>query len=185
MAYSNKYQYETSPKKVAPEYRPKKKQPTKTVTKKNQSITPKKQMPKSAKNPNADLAKKAKLKQDRKRKAKVIFMVMFLFLVLFVISYRSSLISENFAEIKNLKKDLEVLEKENQQLDVGIESTLNLNNIEKIATEKLGMQKLKSDQIVYVNLQREDYIQPASEKVVMEENQSFWQKILNELNKIF
>lgn len=182
MAYGSKYQYGTSPRKIAPDYRPKRKPTTKTRnTPKKQSVVKRTQVPKTRKKPNISLAQKAKLKQERKMKAKVIAMVLCLFAVLFVISYRSSLISENFAEIKDLKKDLEIIEKENQQLSVGIESTLNLNNIEKIAEEKLGMQKLKSDQIIYVNLPKKDYIQPASEEVVFQDNLNFFQKLINKI----
>lgn len=183
MAYNNsRYQYGTSPRKIAPDYSParRKKEITKTVPRK-QNTTQKKQMPKAKTKENVDLARKAKLKEEAKMKRKVLAIVLCIFAVLFVISYRSSLISESFAEIKDLKLELEAIEKENQQLSVSIESTLNLNNIEKIAEEKLGMQKLKSDQIVYVNLPKEDYIQPASEEVLIEEDKNFFENIIDKI----
>ncbi len=181
MAYSSKYQYGTSPRKIAPEYGPVKKHTSNQRKKVNKQAMIKKQSTKAVKKKNVNLAQKAKLKKERIMKMKVIAMVLCLFAVLFVISYRSSLISENFAEIKSLKKELESLEKENQQLNVGIESSLNLNNIEKIAEEKLGMQKLKSDQIVYVNLPKQDYIQPASEQVNVNTKENFIQKLINDI----
>ena len=183
MAYGNKYQYGTSPRKIAPEYRPVRKQVTKTKTtaRKPQTNVRKTQPPQNSRKVRMSPAQKAKLKQEKRMKSKVIAIVLFVFTVLFIISYRSSLISQNFAEIKDLKTELETLEKENQQLSVGIEAALNLNNIEKIATKKLGMQKLKSDQIVYLNLDKEDYIQPASEEVEMEENQNFIQKLISKI----
>ncbi len=181
MAYSNKYQYGTSPRKISPEYRPVRKQSTKTTARRQQQTAKKSQTPRTSKKANISLAQKTKLRQERRMKGRVIAIVLCLFIMLFVISYRSSLISQNFANIKNLKNELETLEKENQQLSVGIEAALNLNNIEKIAEEKLGMQKLKSDQIVYLNLEKEDYIQPASEEVVMEENQNFIKKLISKI----
>lgn len=181
MAYSSKYQYGTSPRKIVPEYRPVKKNTTNQRKTVNRQSMVRKQQPNTAKKKNINLAQKAKLKKERMMKIKVIAIVMCLFAVLFVISYRSSLISENFAQIKDLKKELESLEKENQQLNVGIESTLNLNNIEKIAEEKLGMQKLKSDQIVYVNLPKKDYIQSASEQVKINKSENFIQKLINKI----
>lgn len=181
MAYSSKYQYGTSPRKIAPEYRPIKKNTSDQRKTANKQSTVRKKQTNTAKKKNINLAQKAKLKKERMMKMKVIAMVLCLFAVLFVISYRSSLISENFAQIKNLKKELESLEKENQQLNVGIESTLNLNNIEKIAEEKLGMQKLKSDQIVYVNLPKQDYIQPSSEQIRVDKNENFIQKLINKI----
>ena len=51
------------------------------------------------------------------------------------------------------------LEKENEQLKVNIENSVNLNNIEQAAKEKLGMQKLTNKQAVYVSLPKKDYIE--------------------------
>ena len=41
---------------------------------------------------------------------------------------------------------MEALSKTNQQLAVSIENSLNLNNIEQVAKEKIGMQKLNNNQ---------------------------------------
>ena len=57
---------------------------------------------------------------------------------MFVISYRNSLINESFTENENLKTDLAALEKQNEQLKVNLENSLNLTNIEKLAEKKLG-----------------------------------------------
>jgi len=51
---------------------------------------------------------------------------------------------------------------------VVIENGETLNNVEKIAKEKLGMQKLTNKQTVYVNLPKEDYVESASEEVVVQ-----------------
>ena len=75
----------------------------------------------------------------------------------------------------NQKKQLAALQKENEQLKVSIENSLNLNNIEKVAKEELGMQKLSSKQVVYVTLPKKDYVESASEKIVMEEDKSWWE----------
>ena len=74
------------------------------------------------------------------------------------------------------------MEKENAQLEVNMENSLNLNNIEKAAKEKLGMQKLDESQKVYVSLPKEDYVEPASEQVIVEENTNW---LTNLINKIF
>ncbi len=46
-----------------------------------------------------------------------------------------------------------------------------------MAKEKLGMQKLENSQKVYVNLPKKDYIESASEEVVVQEELNIWQKI--------
>ncbi len=61
------------------------------------------------------------------------------------------------------------IQKENEQLKVSIENSLNMSNIEKVAKEELGMVKLTSKQTVYISLPKKDYVESASEKVVIEE----------------
>ena len=110
-------------------------------------------------------------------------MVIAIFIVLLTISYRNSQINENFNQVQNLKKELSTLEKENEQLKVNIENSVNLNNIEQAAKEKLGMQKLTNKQAVYVSLPKKDYIETATEEVKIEENQNWFEKILNIFKK--
>lgn len=153
------YQYETSPKKLEPEYEPrknpyqKKKSSTRKIMQKNK-------------------------KRHLKPKAKLILYMMVSFFILFAISYQNSLITESFNKKETLKKDLSALEKENEQLKVNIEKSLNLNNVEQSAKEMLGMQKLDNSQKVYINLPKKDYIESSVEKIIMEEETSFWQKLI-------
>ena len=97
------------------------------------------------------------------------------------ISYRNSQINEKFTEIQSLKKELSATQKENEQLKVNIENNLNLNTVEKMAKEKLGMQKLTNRQTVYINLPKKDYVEPASEKIVKNSNENWFQKLTNKL----
>ena len=41
------------------------------------------------------------------------------------------------------------------------------------------MQKLSNDQKIYVSLPKQDYVAPASEQIVIEEEQNLFQKIFN------
>lgn len=160
----NRYQYETSPRKIQPEYEPIKepyaRKKTTTVKKKNSSAKPKRHL---------------------KTHVKVVFYVLVIFASLFVISYRNSLINESFNENEQLKTNLSSIQKQNEQLKVNLENSLNLTKIQRIAEKKLGMQKLDNSQKVYVSLDKKDYVEPASEKVVMNDNQNWFTKILNTL----
>lgn len=158
------YQYETSPKKLEPEYRPEKNPYSKK---------------KSGALKNKDVNQKEKPRNQVKERLKLVINIAIIFSALFVISYRNSKINESFNKNAGLKQSLAVTQKENEQLQVNIENSLNLSNIEKIAKEKLGMQKLDNSQKVYVSLPKKDYIEPAVEKVTIEENQNIFQKILN------
>ena len=76
---------------------------------------------------------------------------------------------------------MSILQKENEQLKVAIENSLNPSVIEKIAREELGMQKLSSKQTVYITLPKRDYVESASEKMIMEEEKSWWQKLVDKI----
>ncbi len=167
MAYnSSRYQYETSPRKLQPEYEPKPKKYPKKSTARKAKVS-KKQAP------------KPKVKRHLKSKVKIVLYVVIGFIILFAISYRNSVINEKFTQIKTLKTNLAALEKENEQLAVNIENNLNLKTIEQSAQELLGMQKLENAQKVYVKLPKEDHIEPVTEEIIEEDNSNWFQKIIN------
>ena len=55
-----------------------------------------------------------------------------------------------------------------------------MNNIEKLAKEKLGMQKLTNKQTVYVNLPKKDFTETPSEEVVKEEK-NWFEKLVDKI----
>ena len=126
---------------------------------------------------NVQSVKKSKV--NAKARLKIVLFLVAGFSVLFAISYQNSLISESFNRKEQYKKEMEALSKTNQQIEVGIENNLNLNSIEQAAKEKIGMQKLNNSQTIYVSLPKQDYVAPASEQIVIEEDTNFIQKIVN------
>ena len=162
MAY-NRYQYGTSPRKLQPEYEPiQKKYPKKSTARK---MNPKKS--------------KKVAKQTKKEHTKMIMYLFAAFAILFAISYRNSIIDENFKQTQELKTELSTIQKENEQLEVSIESSLNLKNIEEVAKNELGMEKLDSSKTRYISLPREDYVEPATEEIIMQEETSWIEEIWN------
>ena len=83
---ANRYQYETSPRKLEPEY-----EPIKEPYSRKKTTTVKKK------------ANKPKQKSQIKTNIKTITYVFLIFASLFVISYRNSLINESFNENEKLK----------------------------------------------------------------------------------
>ena len=159
----NGYQYSTSPRKLEPEYRPhKQKRKLKVV-----EDLPRQEVKIS--------------KEQKKKQLKITLAVIAIFGLLLTISYRNSQINEEFNKMQNLKQELASVQKENEQLKVSIENGLNLNNIEKSAKEKLGMQKLTNRQIVYVTLPKKDYVESASEKVVIDNQENWFQKFVDKI----
>lgn len=168
----NKYQYETSPRKLEPEYAPKKNNYKGKKSTARKSETSKQKV------------NNKKLQEERKKHRKVIMYVILAFAVLFAISYRNAQIDESFEKVQDYKKELAAVEKENSQLELAIESNLNLSNVEQQAKELLGMQKLTNQQIVYVNLEKDDHIESAAESVNIEE-EGFFDKVINTVKSLF
>ncbi len=159
----NMYQYGTSPRKIQPERQPQRK---------NRNLRVVEDLPRQ----------KVKISVTQKRKQlQLTLIVIGIFMVLLTISYRNSQINEKFSTIQSLKKELSSIEKENEQTKVTIENSLNLNTIEKLAKEKLGMQKLTNRQTVYINLPKKDYVEAPTEEVVIEKEQNWFQKLIGKI----
>ncbi len=167
----NKYQYETSPRKLEPDYSIKKKRKVYNPT-----------APERKKVEKTNIKQAVMRKRDR---AKIVVALVTVFVAVFTVSYRNSQIDESFAKNEELKKSYLAVEKENEQIKVDIENSLNYNNVEQQAKELLGMQKLSNKQTVYVNLPKKDYIQPATETVVIEKEEGFFAKIINKIKGVF
>lgn len=165
---TNRYQYETSPRKIQPDYVPKQKQYSKKSTLSKKTNKP-----------------KNKAETVQKNNAKVVLCIGIVFVVLFAISYRNALIAQEYSGIKSLKSKLSVVEKENEQLEVNIESKTNLRTIEEKASKELGLKKLDDSQTVYVSLDKQDYIESSTEEVKLQEESNWFTNILNKIKNIF
>lgn len=161
----SRYEFTTSPRKVQPEIKPRKQSKKREL--KIVEDLPRQKIEVSA--------------EQKKKQLKLTFIVIAIFAVLLTISYRNSQINEQFSKVQAMKKELSSLEKENEQLKVSIENGLNMNTIEKLAKENLGMQKLTNRQTQYISLPKKDYVEPASEEVVVKETQNWFEKILNKI----
>lgn len=158
---TNKYQYETSPRKLQPEY----------------------------KQPKTNIKKKKNVKQLKSGKNKVstynykyLFLVIIGFALFFTISYRNALIDQKFSEIKKLKSELEQIDKENQQIKINLENKEVLNTIEKKAYE-LGLKKASETEMIYIDLDVQDYVESSQNEIVVETDNIF-DKIINKIKEI-
>lgn len=158
------YEFGTTPRKHEPQYKPNRK--SKEEIEKQIKIN--------------ERQRRNAIQLEKKKHNQNVALIVAIFLILLGISYRSSLINEKFSEIQKAKNDLAAIEKTNGQLEVSIESSLNLSSIEESAKEKLGMQKLDNSQKVYVTLDKKDYVEVASTDVKLEdESKNWYQKIIN------
>lgn len=178
MAASSKvfYQYETSPRKLEPDYKP---------SKKNNKSSNKKNNKAKLKKTNLQIKKEKEILQ-KKLKFKVIIYVLVLFAAFFVITYRNSQIDESFMKVKSMQSDLALLQKENEQLKVNIENSFNLSTIEQQAKELLGMQKLDNSQKEYISLPKKDFVEPVSEKIIFQDGSDTWyEKLLRVITNLW
>ena len=168
-----RYQYETSPRKLEPIKNPKrnpKKQKKSTV--------------KTTKKSTEELRKAKKV--ERNNKIKLVTYLFIGFGILMAIGYRNSQINEAFTANKKLERQISEVQKENEQLEVNIQNSLNLSQIEQEAKVRLGMQKLNSRQTVYVQLPKKDYVEAASEQVVIhDENKNIIDTVIDWIKDLF
>ena len=166
---ANGYQYETSPRKLQPEYTPIKKQYPKKSTASKKIVNAQKQV---------------KAVQS-KNNIKIMLYIGIIFAMLFAISYRNALIAQTYSQVQSLKAELSQVEKGNEQLEVTIDSKTNFSAIEKRATEELGMKKVNDSQTVYVSLDKKDYIESSADSVKLEEELNWFEKIVSKIQEIF
>ena len=167
------YQYETSPRKIKPDYnKPQKNAPQYNKPKTKNKVKPKGKQSKKQVDKNQ---KQEDLKKQNiliaKTKLSVFFKCVLLFLIVFFMIFMNTRLSESITQIQKLKAQITELQKENDQLAINIENNINLNNIEQAAKELLGMQKLSNRQTLYINLPKTDYIEPRTEVVIIEEKE--------------
>lgn len=187
------YQYETSPRKIKPDYsKPRKNAPQYNKPKTNTKVKTK---TKKVQNPNKTVVKSTTKKQDEEKAKKalvtktniaVFFKSALLFLIIFGMIFMNSKISESYSRIQKLKTEITEIQKENDQLEINIQNSINLNNIEQAAKELLGMQKLSSKQTFYISLPKKDYVEPRTEKVIIEEEEpTVIENIIEKIKNIF
>ncbi len=94
---------------------------------------------------------KTKTKRKPKQKTHVLS-IMLVFAICILLIARYAIIAEINFNIHNLEKDYKNAVKENTDLNVQLMKTVNLDNLEKIALEKLNMQYPDQSQYAYVKV---------------------------------
>lgn len=94
---------------------------------------------------------KPKIKRKAKQKTHVLS-IMFVFAISVLLIARYAIIAEINFSINSLEKDYKNVLKENTDLNVQLMKTVNLDNLEKVAMEKLNMQYPDQSQYAYVKV---------------------------------
>lgn len=156
------YQYETSPRKVEPEYEPVKKVKTKQQQQKK----------------NTGTAKNKNLKKNKKTKnlfeIKFVIASMFVFGTIFGIIACDTLVEQKYKEKAKLQQDYDILLSK-------LDSTISENeDVRQIASD-YGMQTKSA---TLINLEIPDYIETSTDTKEDVKEQNFIEKIIKWIKKI-
>lgn len=103
-----RYQYETSPRKLEPDFIPNR------ISKKSQDLQRERELKEKIKQEAKERAKQKRATVVLKKK--VVVYIALIFAMLLVVSYRNSLITEDFNKEKSLKAELATLQKRTNKL---------------------------------------------------------------------
>ncbi|MCI8520410.1 MAG: DUF2959 domain-containing protein [Clostridia bacterium] len=74
-------------------------------------------------------------------------------------------VNETGQEIASLKKELNTIESATSQMIFDMEQSVDLAEIERQATTRLGMKRPEKYQTIYVNVKQDDYVESTAEEV--------------------
>ena len=74
-------------------------------------------------------------------------------------------VNETSQEITSLKKELNTIESATSQMIFDMEQSVDLAELERQATTRLGMQRPEKYQTIYVNVKQDDYIESTADEV--------------------
>lgn len=158
------YQYETSPRKLEPEYRKPKQNKKKPIQKKTVKSN-KKQIKKKS---------KAKKKFKLSFEAKFFINSMLFFSIIFAIIACEALVEQRYKEKEELKREYsELLSSSNMGMD--------LTDDVRVLASDYGMQTKSA---TLIDLGTSDYIESSENEVAIEED-GFFSKILNWIKELF
>ncbi len=88
-------------------------------------------------------------------------------------------VNETNQEIASLQKQLTALEASTSQMVFDMEQSVDLAEIEKEATTRLGMQRPEKYQTIYVNVRQDDMTEKTADEV-----EGFWKSLISGLKKL-
>lgn len=125
--------------------------------------------------------KEVKIKNKKTKKFSMLKNVLSILIAVTMVStllYCKAMQIELDSEYTSTVKEIDLLKAENTRLEIELESKLSLKNIEEIATERLGLEKINDQMIEYINFNEQDKIEVLQEK-------GFFEKIIDSVKDFF
>lgn len=108
-----------------------------------------------------NIAKRQQIRQSKRtafiKRVRVCATFALVFAVAFGILFTNAVIIEKASAVNDMQNQLTELTEANNQIMLDIEKNLDLNKIEEIAINELGMKRPDKYQIVYVDVEQSDY----------------------------
>ena len=103
--------------------------------------------------------KKSNRKAERRAHTAGILRVVLVVAFAFLLLVRGVMITDSCASVEKKQKELNALVASNEKLQVDIDRSLDLDKVEAIAKDELGMRRAEKYQTVYLNLSQEGYVE--------------------------
>jgi cell division protein FtsL len=113
---------------------------------------------------NTFLKNKRKKISYRKIKTKMFLLTLMVFACGMMIMYRYAMITDMNYQIDAARSKYNRMENDNIFVRMKIQNELDLSKLREVAENRLGMHEPRGDQMVMVNVPREDYIETLGEK---------------------
>lgn len=107
---------------------------------------------------------KVRPKEKGINKIRTLSGVLLCFGIAFFVILRYAAIAEESSQIEAYRKQLSQLKRNNEQMQVELERTVNLERVEEIATNRLGMRRPEKYQTVYITIEKNDYAEVVYEQ---------------------
>lgn len=102
---------------------------------------------------------KTQSRKARKTKKSAVLTILVIAVAAFLVLCRGVIITEKCNEIDKKKSELENTITTNQKMQLEIDKSLNLKNVEEIATNKLNMARPEKYQTIYIKIQQQDFVE--------------------------
>ncbi len=113
----------------------------------------------SSPNVRIKVSKKPATVQKKNAGAAGIAKVLLVMCCAFVVLFRGVMITDRTSTVEKKQAELEALVTSNEKLQFEIDRSLDLDHVEAIAKDELGMRRAEKYQTVYLNLEQTDFVE--------------------------
>jgi len=115
--------------------------------------------PQTSSNVRIKVSRKAQNVARRRANTAGIVRILFVMCCAFIVLFRGVMLTDKCATVEKKQAELENLVAANEKLQFEIDRSLDLDKVENIARNELGMHPAEKYQTIYINLEQVDYVE--------------------------